>query len=69
VLFIVCGLAVEGRDENVETRELRSPGLKYSSEIFPPALIPANGFDDIPGAVWGFCSISEYLASLLCLSV
>jgi len=51
VLFVVCGLAVEGREENVETRELRSPGLKYSSEMVPGALIPANGFDDIPGAV------------------
>jgi hypothetical protein len=60
---LVCGRAVDGREEYVEL--LRSPpiGRKYSREIFPPALIPAKGFD-VDGVVNGRCSISEYFMSL-----
>ena len=63
---LVCGLAVEGREENVETRLLRSPGRKYSKEIlFPARAGPVNGaVEGFPfAAVYGLCSISEYFTS------
>jgi hypothetical protein len=69
MLLIVPGLAVDGLEENVETRELRSPDRRYSREMVPPApaelLNPANGLEDIVAPVNGRFSISEYLTSFV----
>jgi hypothetical protein len=71
MLLIVAGRAVDGLDEKVETRELRSPERRYSSEILPPPaalllLNPAKGLEDMVAPVNGRCSISEYLTSFAC---